>query len=100
LTADTLLHPGTPVTNELRSRFQIAAGRLYGRDPDFAARLAAFYPLFGLRWVLILLNEFHPERWRRRVLAGVSEGWSEAKSRQLDAARAMLDGSRMLGRLE
>lgn len=100
LTADTLLHPGTSVANELRSRFRNAAGRLYGRDPDFAARLTAFYPLFGLRWVLILLNEFHPERWRRRVLAGASEGWAEAKSRQLAAARAMLEGSRMLERLE
>ena len=100
LTADTLLHPGTPVATELRSRFRLAAGRLYGRDPDFAARLAAFYPLFGLRWVLILLNEFHPERWRRRVLAGASESWAEAKIHQLDAARAMLVSSRMLGRLE
>lgn len=100
LTADTLLHPGTPVAAELRSRFRVAAGRLYGRDPDFAARLTAFYPLFGLRWVLILLNEFHPERWRRRVLAGANESWAEAKIRQLDAARAMLESSRMLGRLE
>ena len=53
----------------------------------------AFYPLFGLRWVLILLNEFHPERWRRRVLAGTSDGWSEAKDRQLNAARVMLNNS-------
>lgn len=100
LTADTLLHPGTPVTAELRSRFRLGAGRIYGRDPDFAARLTAFYPLFGLRWVLILLNEFHPERWRKRVLAGASESWAEAKVRQLDAARAMLESSRTLGRLE
>lgn len=98
-TADTLHHPGTPVATELQSRFRIAAERLYGRDPDFATRLAAFYPLFGLRWVLILLNEFHPERWRRRVLAGASEGWAEAKDRQLGAARSMLVSSRILGRL-
>lgn len=90
LTADVLLHPGTPVATELKSRFQAAAEKLYGDDPDFAGRLAAFHPLFGLRWVLILLNEFHPERWRRRVLAGTSNGWTEAKNRQLRAARAML----------
>jgi len=90
LTADMLLHPGTPVGAELRSRFRGAAEKIYGDDPDFAARLGAFHPLFGLRWVLILLNEFHPERWRRRVLAGTSSGWAEAKDRQLRAARAML----------
>jgi Phosphotransferase enzyme family len=97
LTADVLLHPGTPVASELRSRFRTAAEQLYGGDPDFAIRLAALHPLFGLRWVLILLNEFHPERWRRRVLAGASAGWAEAKDRQLGAARAMLATSRALG---
>lgn len=90
LTADVLLHPGTPVAPGLRSRFRAAAEELYGGDPDFVTRLAAFLPLFGLRWVLILLNEFHPERWRRRILAGASNGWAEAKDRQLRAARAML----------
>jgi hypothetical protein len=90
LTADMLLHPGTPVATELRSRFRIAAEKLYGADEDFPTRLGVFYPLFGLRWVLILLNEFHPERWRKRVLAGASDGWAEAKNRQLGAARAML----------
>lgn len=90
LTSDVLLHPGTPVADELRSRFRIAAENLYGNDPDFGTRLRALRPLFGLRWVLILLNEFHPERWRRRVLAGATDGWAEAKQRQLRAARAML----------
>jgi hypothetical protein len=90
LTADMLLHPGTAVAAELRSRLRSTAEKLYGDDPDFATRLRALYRLFGLRWVLILLNEFHPERWRRRVLAGASEDWAEAKDRQLGTARVML----------
>ena len=56
-----------------RARLRNSAARLYGRDPVFARRLAAYLPLFGLRWVLIMLNEFIPERWRRRVLAGDTE---------------------------
>jgi Phosphotransferase enzyme family len=100
LTADILLHPGTPVAAGLLARFQAAAERLYGGDPDFATRLGAFYPLFGLRWVLILLNEFHPERWSRRILAGAGESWAEAKSRQLRAARAMLVSSKARGKLQ
>ena len=90
LTADIIMHPGTPVAPALRARFRAAAELLYGSDPEFAARLRAYYPLFGLRWVLILLNEFHPERWRRRVLAGAGESWEQAKHRQLQAARDML----------
>lgn len=97
LAADVLFHPGTPVAPALRARFRAAALDTYGTDPSFAARLDALEPLFGLRWVLILLNEFHPERWRRRVLAGADEaGWADAKRRQLQRASAML--GRALGK--
>jgi hypothetical protein len=90
LVSDSLLHPGTPMTHAMRSRFCSAMLDLHAENPGFLARFAAFFPLFGLRWVLILLNEFHPERWQRRVLAGDTEGWQQAKERQLGAARAML----------
>lgn len=91
LTSDLLVHPGTPLPADLQIRFRQGAERLFGNDRDFARRLAVFQPLFGLRWVLIVLNEFHPERWRRRVLAGAHEAWAEGKRRQLQIARAMLE---------
>lgn len=90
LIADILLHPGTQVASAMRMRFRHQALELYGEDPHFETRLRAFYPLFGLRWALILLNEFHPERWRRRILAGAKEDWAEAKTRQLNVAHEML----------
>jgi Phosphotransferase enzyme family len=90
LTADILLHPGRPLPPPQRRRFRQAATRLYGGDPGFAQRLSAYLPLFGLRWVLILLNEFIPERWQRRVLAGETGSWSEVKARQLAHARDFL----------
>ena len=91
LTADILLHPGRTLTPPQRHRFRDLAVGLYGGgDPAFAERLAALLPLFGLRWVLILLNEFVPERWRRRVAAGVTDDWAEAKRRQLAQAREFL----------
>jgi hypothetical protein len=90
LTADILLHPGRPLEPLQRKHFRRAATRLYGGDPAFADRLSAYLPLFGLRWVLILLNEFIPERWQRRVLAGETGSWSDIKARQLAHARAFL----------
>jgi len=90
LTADILLHPGRPLAAPHRRRFRQSAVRLYGEDRTFERRLEALLPLFGLRWVLILLNEFIPERWQRRVLAGASESWSDAKVRQFDHARGFL----------
>jgi len=90
LTADILLHPGRPLSPPHRVRFREGALRLYGDDPLFGPRLAAYLPLFALRWVLILLNEFLPERWQRRVLAGDTASWSDAKLRQLNSARGFL----------
>lgn len=90
LTADIMLHPGRPLPAPQRKRFRMAAVKLYGDDPNFARRLAAYLPLFGLRWVLILLNEFIPERWQRRVLAGNAGSWHEAKARQLASAHTFL----------
>jgi hypothetical protein len=92
LTADILLHPGRPLELPQRQRFRQAATRLYGGDPAFAVRLSAYLPLFGLRWVLILLNEFIPERWQRRVLAGETGSWTNVKARQLAHAREFLAG--------
>lgn len=90
LVSDSLLHPGTPMKQAIQFRFSSAMKALYSQDRGFSARLAAFFPLFGLRWVLILLNEFDPQRWRSRVLAGDREIWQQAKERQLRAARALL----------
>lgn len=90
LTADILLHPGVPLALPQYRRFRSVAERLYGSDRTFAHRLETLLPLFGLRWVLILLNEFLPERWERRVLAGATEDWEIAKARQLAKAGALL----------
>jgi len=90
LTADILLHPGRPLLPPQRRKFRQAAQRLYGGDPAYATRLSAYLPLFGLRWVLILLNEFIPERWQRRVEAGETGSWSAVKARQLAQARDFL----------
>jgi hypothetical protein len=90
LTADILLHPGRPLAPPQRRRFRQAALRCYGEDRTFERRLETYLPLFGLRWVLILLNEFIPDRWQRRVLAGDTTNWDDAKARQLDQAREFL----------
>lgn len=89
LTADFLLHPGMMLDRESRRRFAGGMIALHAGDGDFRARLTRHLPLYALRWCLILLNEFLPERWARRVVAG--EGGSvAARSRQLEKAETML----------
>jgi hypothetical protein len=91
MTADLMLHPGTRLPAELRQRICTSAKQLYGgTDPWFGRRFAAYYPLFGLRWVLILLNDFVRNSWRRE-LADSTQSWQAAKDLQLAKAQQFLD---------
>jgi hypothetical protein len=87
LTSDFLLHPGTELSEPLKRRFATAASAIYQSDASFGVRFAILYPLFSLRWCLILLNEFLPERWAHRINAGGEVDWDLVKQRQLDRAR-------------
>lgn len=89
LVSDFLLHPGMALSDELKRRFHRGAVEIFTGDPAFSQRLRQLYPLFGLRWCLILLNEFLPERWARRAFAGKA-GRAAALDRQLAKAEAML----------
>lgn len=91
LMSDFLLHPATPLTQTMKKNFHGHTSAIYGEAA--VARFAAYYPLFGLRWSLILLNEFIPERWAARVHAKGESDWEKVKSVQLAKAEAMLAAS-------
>lgn len=95
LTADFLLHPGMTLNQESRRRFRNGAEALFAAgDPDFTPRLDALRPLYALRWTLIVLNEFLPERWAARVAAGMSESRPAALQRQLAKAQTLVSLAR------
>lgn len=90
LTADFLLHPGMRLSSRHYARFRAGAEKIYSSDSTFAARLALVYPLYGLRWCMILLNEFLPERWESRRRAGVRIDRDAATAGQLEKARRQI----------
>jgi len=90
LCADFLWHPAMRLSEEERAAFLAGVTRLYAHDDAFTARLAVCFPVYGIRWILIILNEFVPQLWARRSFAGKGGDWEVAKSDQLDKARAML----------
>ncbi|HYM72307.1 MAG TPA: aminoglycoside phosphotransferase family protein [Stellaceae bacterium] len=94
LVCDFLLHPGTPLAAPLKARFVAAMRAAYGGDPHFGERLRLLYPMFAMRWCLILLNEFLPERWAGRRHAGADGDWDAAKRRQLAKATALFEVTR------
>jgi hypothetical protein len=88
LAADFVQHPGMSLSLSLAGRFREGACRIYASDPNFAARLMLLQPLIGLRWCMILLNEFLPERWQSRTIAGAHHDRMTATRTQLEKARA------------
>lgn len=91
LMSDFLLHPATPLSNTMRLNFYNYMVGIYGEAIE--QRFLAYFPLFGLRWALILLNEFIPERWEARKIARGQGDWDKVKTEQLAKARAMLAAS-------
>jgi hypothetical protein len=87
--ADFLLHPGMGAPQEARTAFARAVLAGLG-DPGLGPRLAALLPLFGLKWCMILLNEFLAADFARRTFSGERRDRAEVLRRQLDKARAML----------
>jgi len=90
LASDIHWHPGMTLDAQERGRFAAGLAELFADDPGYGARLAVYRPLIGLRWCLILLNEFLPEGLARRRHAGQAEDADAARARQLAKAQALL----------
>jgi Phosphotransferase enzyme family len=89
---DFLHHPAMEMSANQRRTF--AAGVLKGFSDlrGLEARARIVYPWFGLKWCLILLNEFVPSDLARRRFAGSAGARSADELRhQLDRAARLLD---------
>ena len=87
LVADFLWHPGMALSAEQKNHFRQKALEIF----DFSERLELAYPLYGLRWIMILLNEYLPERWERRQAAGNQDDLQTVLARQLAKAQKYLE---------
>lgn len=92
LACDVLLHPMMDLTVQLKQRFARRLLECFGEDRKLAPRLRQLYPLCGIKWCMILLNEFVPGDMRRRGFAGRGPSdTGQTRRRQLDLARRMLE---------
>lgn len=73
LVSDFYWHPAMELTEELRELWLIKTKNIFESDETFEARLSVYLPLFGLRWCMILLNEFLPYRMQQRIHADKSK---------------------------
>lgn len=91
LVSDFLLHPGHDLDENCKDAFLSKSSAIFSTgDKSFIPRLEALYPLVGLRWCMILLNEFLPERLARRRAAGAIETTKLLLARQLKKSENLL----------
>jgi len=81
---DYLLHPGMGLEEPMKRHFASRARASFADVPMLAERTRLVYPLFGLKWAMILLNDFLPERFSQ------APGQSEWRLTQLHKARALV----------
>ena len=89
---DFLLHPAMNLSPDLKKRFVSVVLRRFADWPGLSGRVESVYPLFGLKWCLIMLNEFLPgELLRRQFASAAGAERSTLQRQQLDNARQMLN---------
>ena len=88
LTADFTWHPAMNLVSELKEKWEAAMLKLYTGDPFFEERLNAAMPLYGMRWAMIVLNEFLPELAQRRRDAWGSKHYNLEKSQNIQLKKA------------
>jgi hypothetical protein len=90
LVSDFVLHPGMALGPRFATRFEKQAAAIFSDDPTFAVRLRLLKPLYALRWALITLNEFVPERWAQRAFAYGDRDRNTVLARQLGKAEGFV----------
>ncbi|MBZ5557442.1 MAG: aminoglycoside phosphotransferase family protein [Acidobacteriia bacterium] len=91
MVADFLLHPAMTLPEPLRRRFVDGVVRSFRGDPALRRRVEVVWGLYGLKWCLILLNEFVPRDLSRRRFAAARPARADvARRRQLRKAERLL----------
>lgn len=89
--SDFLIHPAMQLSDSNKTQFLSGTLECFGEHPGLGSRVGLVRPLFALKWAMILLNEFVPERLQRRNFTSEDQSdVTELKDRQLIKARTML----------
>jgi hypothetical protein len=87
-TVDVAYHAAMDLPPELGQAFTMRMLDFWTAiDADFPRRLRLARGLYGVIWCCIILNEFLPERWERRVMAKGDADRGQVQRQQLQKAR-------------
>ena len=88
LTSDVIWHPAMSFTNDQASIWKNSMLKLFSNDLNFKNRLQAALPLFGMRWIMILLNEFLPGLIEKRKKASNVNNYDKNMIRETQLKKA------------
>jgi hypothetical protein len=90
LIADFSFHPGMELELSLKQQWVAGAIGIYGEG--ILNRLRFVWPMVGLSWCLILLNEYRDDIWQRRCAADPDKVLRHQAilEKQMDRSRALL----------
>jgi len=88
LTADFIWHPAMELNSDITEEWKAAMLNLFSAYQDFPKRLDAAMPLYGLRWAMIILNEFLPGFSEQRKDAGAMNTYDIRKARTIQIGKA------------
>ena len=93
-TSDFLWHPKNKIDIEMGKYWVMLMTSIFNKtDPAFSQRLAISWPLYGLCWCLILLNEYRNNDWQKRIQSKgyLQNEYTAIKHEQLEKANNLLD---------
>jgi hypothetical protein len=88
LIADFLWHPAMNLRPTHKAQWLEGMFAIFDQDPDLPQRFRAAWPLYGMRWALIMLNEFRQDGWQKRSHAKeeLQANRKQSQQRQLQKA--------------
>jgi hypothetical protein len=96
LVAESVWHPALALEARGRALMEERLMAIFSADADFGARLERCRPLYLLRWLFIVLNEFLPHRWDSRQRAGAAGGKAKVLGQQMEKARRLMRAARRM----
>lgn len=90
LVCDFFCQPAVPAPAAAFDRFSAAVAEGAAEPLAFQARAALLLPVYRVKWVCIMLNEFLPVGGSRRAFSGSAAEQDARKAAQLGKARAAL----------
>jgi hypothetical protein len=67
LIADFIWHPAMDLAAGHKNRWLASSLKLFENHGEVQQRFRAAWPLYGLRWAMILLNEFRKDGWEKKI---------------------------------